>query len=131
MAARAAAALSANRADSISDLLREGQASVGSGDIIRQVSVSNSGLRASTSNRVGIDVAVGGGWRVVYTFSESISGNPLSAQVSPLGQSNLANFRISSVSCAPFSSRTCLSGEGAYSQSESATVLQNAGCKFE
>src|SRR5881409_3065379 len=126
MAARAAAALSANRAGSISDLLREGQASVWSGVIIRQVSVSNSGLRALTSNHVGIDVAVGGGWRVVYTFSESISGNPLSAQVSPPGQSNLANSRISSVSYAPSSSRTCLSGGSVLSIGVS-DVLQNAG----
>lgn len=42
---------------------------------------------------VGIDVAVGSWWRARYSFSESVSGNPISAQLSPPGQRNLANFQ--------------------------------------
>ncbi|MGH9313600.1 MAG: outer membrane beta-barrel protein [Vicinamibacterales bacterium] len=42
---------------------------------------------------VGIDVALGGGWSGRYSFSESLSGNPISAQLSPPGQRNLANFQ--------------------------------------
>jgi hypothetical protein len=42
---------------------------------------------------VGVDVAVGGGWSARYSFSEGISDNPLSAQLSPPGQRNLANFQ--------------------------------------
>jgi hypothetical protein len=30
---------------------------------------------------------------VRYSFSESVSGNPISAQLSPPGQRNLANFQ--------------------------------------
>ena len=42
---------------------------------------------------VGIDVALGPGWRARYSFSESMSGNPISEQLSPSGQRNLANFQ--------------------------------------
>src|SRR5712692_1373579 len=42
---------------------------------------------------VGIDVALGGEWSARYSFSESLSGNPISAQLSPPGQRNLANFQ--------------------------------------
>ena len=42
---------------------------------------------------VGIDVTLTGGWIVRYTFSESLSGNPISAQLSPPGQRKLANFQ--------------------------------------
>jgi hypothetical protein len=42
---------------------------------------------------VGIDVAVGAGWSARYSFSESISNNPLSAQLLPPGQRKLANFQ--------------------------------------
>ena len=42
---------------------------------------------------VGIDVALGPGWRARYSFSESVSGNSISAQLSPPGQRNLANFQ--------------------------------------
>jgi hypothetical protein len=42
---------------------------------------------------VGIDVSLGGQWSARYSFSESLSGNPISAQLSPPGQRNLANFQ--------------------------------------
>ena len=42
---------------------------------------------------VGIDVSLGLGWRARYSFSESVSGNPIGAQLSPQGQRGLANFQ--------------------------------------
>ena len=42
---------------------------------------------------VGIDVALGRGWGARYSFSESVSGNPISAQLWPQGQRGLANFQ--------------------------------------
>jgi hypothetical protein len=42
---------------------------------------------------VGIDVALGRQWSVRYTFSETLSGNPFSAALSPPGQRKLANFQ--------------------------------------
>ena len=42
---------------------------------------------------VGIDVALRHGWSARYSFSESVSGNPISAQLSPPGRRNLANFQ--------------------------------------
>jgi hypothetical protein len=42
---------------------------------------------------VGIDVALGRHWSARYSFSESLSANPLSAQLSPPGRRNLANFQ--------------------------------------
>ena len=42
---------------------------------------------------VGIDVALGSAWSARYSFSESLSGNPISAQLSPPGQRRLANFQ--------------------------------------
>lgn len=49
--------------------------------------------RALLRVAVGIDVAVGGLWSVRYSFSESLSGNPFSAALSPPGQRGLANFQ--------------------------------------
>jgi hypothetical protein len=49
--------------------------------------------RALLRVAVGIDVALGGGWSGRYSFSETLSGNPISAQLSPPGQRNLANFQ--------------------------------------
>lgn len=49
--------------------------------------------RALLRVAVGMDIAVGHGWSARYSFSESISGNPLSAQLSPPGRRNLANFQ--------------------------------------
>jgi hypothetical protein len=42
---------------------------------------------------VGIDLAVSHNWCFRYSFSETIGKNPISAQLSPLGQRNLANFQ--------------------------------------
>ena len=42
---------------------------------------------------VGIDFAVGSGWYLRYSFSETIRGNPISAELSPPGMRNLANFQ--------------------------------------
>jgi hypothetical protein len=42
---------------------------------------------------VGPDLALGHGWSGRYGFSESVSGNPISAQLSPPGRRNLANFQ--------------------------------------
>jgi hypothetical protein len=42
---------------------------------------------------VGIDLTVGRGWRFRYSFSETIGKNPVSAQLSPVGRRNLANFQ--------------------------------------
>ncbi len=42
---------------------------------------------------VGIDVALRQGWSARYSFSESVSGNPISAQLSPAAPRNLANFQ--------------------------------------
>lgn len=42
---------------------------------------------------VGLDLALGRGWIGRYSFSESLSGNSISAQLSPPGRRNLANFQ--------------------------------------
>jgi hypothetical protein len=42
---------------------------------------------------VGIDLAMGEPWSFRYSFSESISGNPISARLTPPGERNLANFQ--------------------------------------
>jgi len=42
---------------------------------------------------VGLDVSLGGQWGARYSFSESLSCNPISAQLSPPGQRSLANFQ--------------------------------------
>ena len=42
---------------------------------------------------VGIDLLVGSGWSLRYSFSETLTRNPISAQLSPPGQRNLANFQ--------------------------------------
>ncbi len=42
---------------------------------------------------VGIDIALGDQWSFRYSFSESISGNPVSARLTPPGERNLANFQ--------------------------------------
>ena len=49
--------------------------------------------RAAIRVAVGIDVALGSAWSARYSFSESLSGNPISALLSPPGQRNLANFQ--------------------------------------
>lgn len=42
---------------------------------------------------VGVDVPVSEGWSVRYTFSESISRNPISQQLDPMGPHRLMNFQ--------------------------------------
>jgi len=42
---------------------------------------------------VGIDVKVGKGWAFRYTFSETLSNNPISDRLSPPGQHHLMNFQ--------------------------------------
>ena len=49
--------------------------------------------RARLRVAVGMDVALAGGWTARYSFSESVSGNPISAQLSPAAPRNLANFQ--------------------------------------
>jgi hypothetical protein len=46
------------------------------------------GLRVA----VGIDVSLRRGWAFRYSFSETISGNPISPRLTPPGERNLANF---------------------------------------
>lgn len=42
---------------------------------------------------VGIDLAMGTTWSFRYSFSEAISGNPISTQLMPPGERGLANFQ--------------------------------------
>ena len=42
---------------------------------------------------VGIDVRLGRGWAFRYTFSETLSKNPVSDRLSPMGQHSLQNFQ--------------------------------------
>lgn len=42
---------------------------------------------------VGIDLAPADGWTFRYSFSETISGNPISARLTPPGERGLANFQ--------------------------------------
>jgi hypothetical protein len=42
---------------------------------------------------VGMDVKVRGGWAFRYTFSETVSKNPIDNQLSPSGQHSFKNFQ--------------------------------------
>jgi len=42
---------------------------------------------------VGIDVKLAKGWAFRYSFSETLTGNPISQQLSPQGLHNLQNFQ--------------------------------------
>ena len=42
---------------------------------------------------VGMDVNLGKGWALRYTFSETVSNNPISDRLSPQGQHSLKNFQ--------------------------------------
>lgn len=42
---------------------------------------------------VGMDVSLGKGWALRYTFSETISRNPISDRLSPPGQHSFKNFQ--------------------------------------
>ena len=50
-------------------------------------------LGATLRVAVGLDVRASPTWRIRYSFSESLSGNPISGRLSPPGQRNLANFQ--------------------------------------
>jgi hypothetical protein len=52
-----------------------------------------SSSRAVLRVPVGIDVRLGRGFYLRYSFSESISGNPISDRLSPPGQRGLKNFQ--------------------------------------
>jgi hypothetical protein len=47
------------------------------------------GLRVA----VGMDVRLGGGWKLRYSFSETISRNPISRELMPMAERRLANFQ--------------------------------------
>ena len=47
----------------------------------------------TTRVAVGVDVPVGAGWNVRYSFSENIGPNPLSRQLEPSGTRGLMNFQ--------------------------------------
>jgi opacity protein-like surface antigen len=55
----------------------------------REIASTRLALRVA----VGIDLAMGERWSVRYSFSETISGNPISARLTPPGERNLANFQ--------------------------------------
>lgn len=42
---------------------------------------------------VGADLSMGHGWAFRYSFSETLSSNPISKQLTPVGQGNLKNFQ--------------------------------------
>ena len=52
-----------------------------------------SDLHATLRVAVGLDVRTSRDWRLRYSFSESLSGNSVSARLSPEGERNLANFQ--------------------------------------
>jgi len=52
-----------------------------------------SGPRAALRVAVGIDLALGRRAAFRYSFSETISGNPISARLAPPGERSLANFQ--------------------------------------
>jgi hypothetical protein len=56
---------------------------------LEHIASTRAGLRVA----VGIDVTLGGGWSFRYSFSDAMSRNPVSSQLSPRGQRSLANFQ--------------------------------------
>ena len=72
------------KSGSTADIVGSGLSSV-EGDI--------ASTRAVLRVAVGIDLAMGEKWSFRYSFSESISGNPISARLTPPGERNLANFQ--------------------------------------
>ncbi len=55
----------------------------------QKFSSTDIGLRVA----VGMDVRIGKGWAFRYSFSETISHNPISYELSPPGQRGLSNFQ--------------------------------------
>lgn len=54
---------------------------------------SSVSTRAALRVAVGVDVALKHGWSLRYSFSETLSSNPIGAQLTPPGARNLANFQ--------------------------------------
>jgi hypothetical protein len=52
-----------------------------------------SSTRVALRVAVGIDLAIRDAWSFRYSFSETISGNPISTRLTPPGERNLANFQ--------------------------------------
>jgi hypothetical protein len=52
-----------------------------------------SGTKPAIRSSVGIDVSLRNGWALRYSFGETISRNPLSKQLSPPGERNMASFQ--------------------------------------
>ena len=63
-----------------------------SGNLLQPPGPSSSTFPA-TRTSVGLDVRLQPGWYLRYTFGETISHNPISAQLSPAGQRLLKNFQ--------------------------------------
>jgi hypothetical protein len=63
-----------------------------SGNLLEPPGPSSSNFLA-TRTSVGLDVRLQPGWYFRYTFGETISHNPISAQLSPAGQRLLKNFQ--------------------------------------
>jgi hypothetical protein len=49
--------------------------------------------KAALRVAVGVDIAIGRGFSIRYSFSETIRENPVSSRLSPAGERNLANFQ--------------------------------------
>lgn len=52
-----------------------------------------SGTEPAIRSSVGIDVPIGAGWGLRYSFGETISRNPFSKQLLPPGERSLASFQ--------------------------------------
>jgi hypothetical protein len=52
-----------------------------------------SSTRVALRVAVGIDLTIRDAWSFRYSFSETISGNPISTRLTPPGERNLANFQ--------------------------------------
>ena len=72
------------------------QTSARRGDSVRNATVppaTSASTHALLRVAVGLDVSLGSHWSARYSFSESLSSNPISVQLSPPGQRSLANFQ--------------------------------------
>ena len=70
-------------------------------DAIRQVTEGGlpapreiSSLRPALQVAVGVDVKIGEGWDFRFAFSETISANPISKELTPFAPRNLAACEI-------------------------------------
>ena len=72
------------------------QATTRGGDMVRNATLppaTAAATHALLRVAVGLDVSLAGHWSARYSFSESLSSNPISVQLSPPGQRSLANFQ--------------------------------------